>query len=159
MKDRELSIERILELDQALVMSSQIDDLPSGLTTMRLGKLSEEISPFINSLNKAKESKRKQILKKQMALDKKVAGWQQEHELLNMAFHEEIQVLIDEANKNKKGKKIKCPEFKLEDFIAKEDFTRTISVSQGQTKDIAIKKGQALLPPLFFALMADLISE
>ncbi len=159
MIERELSIERILDLDMALKMADGIDDLSSGLTTMRLGKLAEQLHPFVNALNKGKEVERKRILKLQNALDRTKEGWKEQNELLNIEYTEKLQLLIDESNEKKKGKMINCPEFKLDDFIAKEDFTRTISLGQGNTKDIPIKKGQALLPSSFFKLMGDLISE
>lgn len=166
MEDRELSIERILQISSALEMGLGIEDLPSGVTTMRLGNLANEIRSYVIGFNQGKEVERKNILRKQRELKKpdpkdqqQVNDYNTQFELLNMDYAEAIEKMKEKLNVEKKNKTIKCPEFKLSEFLAAEDFTRVISLGQGQTQEIKIKKGQALLPAAFFSNMGDLISE
>lgn len=156
-KKRELSIERLLEINEAVNMALAIEDFPDAIVTMEMGDLSNEVSSHLVGYIKATESERKRIVREQAKLDSKHPQWQVLHQNLNNDFSDSIEKLKAEFNKKKKGVMVKCPVFKRENFIAKEETVRFVPISQGQNKEVPVKKGQALCPPLFFKLMGDLI--
>lgn len=161
--EQELPLARIIEIAEGISLIGD-NALLDGVVTYRLGRLADFTKTPVKGYNKQREVRRKEILEKQREIQKKMKSadddgkreFSMDIQGLNNDFNEEIDKLLEQKES------IKIPEFKLSDFLAKEE--RKIPQKVGANEDqrmieTVLKPGQSLVPVKFFAMMGDIIVD
>lgn len=161
--EQELSLSRIIEIAEGISLVGD-NTLLDGVITYRLGRLADYTKSPVKGYNKQREAKRREFLEKQREAQKKMKSADEDtkRELsmdiqdLTNSFNEEVDKLLEQKES------LKIPEFKLSDFLAKEE--RKIPQKVGQNEDqhtieTVLKPGQSLVPVKFFAMMGDVIAD
>lgn len=167
----ELTVDRVLDIARAVDLVSGIDDLPQR-DEYWLGRLGDFASSAVKTYNKSRErAQRTMSLKQKPLLDSynKIVDKQSQEALdildkvneMNADFSSQIQDLLDQKET------IKMPDFKLSSFAATEDITRVHEVEEKNDKgevirkkvEVKVKKGQSLVPVMFYKLMGEYVKE
>lgn len=171
MTDIDVKVDRVMELGRAVDMVGVVDDLPQD-TTYWLGRLGD----FCSSPTKQYTKQRQRL--QQTAQTKQKPFLDTYQKLENKSSEEAVKLIeqINEINEQLNTKldgllevteKIKMPDFKRTDFIAQEEVIRVYDVQEKTDKgetitkkvEIKIKKGQSLVPIMFYKLMGEYIKE
>lgn len=162
--EQEKPLHTILQYAEATNLVGTNDFL-DGTIAYRLGRLNDFCKAPARSYRKAAEKMRKETYEAQRELEKKMKGATDDDK---RTISLDIQKLSDEMNEKTselldQTEKIKIPEFKLSDFIAKEDrkVKQEMVEPDGSKKigEVNIKSGQTLVPTKFFSLMGDAIID
>lgn len=160
-QEQELTLEQINRVAKAVELIGE-EKLIDGRISYRVGLLGDYCVTPLKGLEKV----RTKLITKFNEDRTEIVG--EDEEQPTAKINHKVTMLANKLNEavaelGENICKIKIPELKVADFLAKEDIKQTIKVKDKDGIDrnevITIKAGQALVPVKFFTLMGDLIKE
>lgn len=160
---QELELRRIFELAEAVSLVGD-NSLLDAKIVYRLGRLGDYCKSPVRVGQKEQEKKRRLIVEQQREIQAKNSSATEEERKknqteiakLNEKFSDEIDALFEQKET------ISVPEFKLSDFMAKEEKKVVRKIGKGEDQrdvEIVIKPGEILVPVRFFTLMGEFVID
>lgn len=160
---QELELRRIFELAEAVSLVGD-NSLLDAKIVYRLGRLGDYCKSPVRVGQKEQEKKRRVIVEEQRkiqaantsATEEERKKNQVEISKLNEKYTDEIDALFEQKET------VNVPEFKLSDFMAKEEKKIIRKVGKGEDQrdvEVTIKPGEILVPVRFFTLMGEFVID
>jgi hypothetical protein len=158
--EKELSVNRIIEIGEAVAVVADNKYL-EGTIAYRLGRLGDFCKSPVRVFQKQRDKMLREVNEiRRKKLNAVKNGSSEEKAAVNDELNDLTHKLEDDVNSLvEQFEKIRIPELKLSDFIAKSDITELVEKDGRLEPKVIIKTGQSLVPVKFFTLMGDVITD
>jgi hypothetical protein len=160
MTERELEVSRIVEISEAVAIAGDNKHL-DGTVSYRVGRLGDFCKLIVRSYTKQRDRLIREAREKERILREKYKNGSPEEKVKANEEIVDISEKLTDALDSlaTQVEKIRVPELKLSEFIAKNDITEIIIKDGVSDAKIIAKTGQSLLPIRFFTLMGDVVVD